>query len=214
MSILIAKAASQRVCYIILPEGVKDDVLRYIDEAASRFNCSFVIISGLDWNDDLTPWPAPGVFKEKKPFGGKAADFLGTLLSDYIPEIDHRLGLTDPQRYLVGISLSGLFALWTLTQIDVFSGAACISGSFWYDGLVDYFRETPLLNPSMRIHISLGDREKDSKDERIRTVESCTEEIVSILSARGTAVDYRLVEGTHFSPIIPRLALALESTLE
>lgn len=204
---------SKRICYIILPEGNRDDLLQYIDTAASKFDCTLVILAGLNWNDDLTPWPAAGVFKEKKPFGGRASDFLESLLSRYIPEIEREQGLHEPERFIVGISLSGLFTLWALTKTDVFSGAACISGSLWYDGLTEYLQKNPIKQSSVRIHLSLGDREKNSKDERMRTVQTCTEEIVSILTRQGAAVDYRLVDGTHFSPIVPRLDMALESIL-
>lgn len=213
LDINLAKAPSNRVCYIILPDGVKDDIDVYLNDAAHRFNCSMVVIYGLNWNDDLTPWPAEGVFKEKKPFGGKASEFLDKFLSKEIIEIETQLELTNPDRFLVGLSLSGLFAVWTLTQTDLFHGAASISGSFWFDGFTEWVRVNPVKRMPIRIYISLGNREKNSRDKRMSRVQECTEELVSILERQGHSVDYRLVDGTHFSPIVPRLDMALESLL-
>lgn len=168
----------------------------------------------MNWNDDLTPWPAPGVFKQKKPFGGKAEDFLKVFLSEYLVDIEQSLGLVRPQRYLVGISLSGLFALWTITKTDIFSGIASISGSLWYDGFASWLDNTQQKNTSARVHLSLGNREKNSKDERMRQVEKLTEQVARTLADKSISVDYQLVEGTHFSPIEPRLELALKDLLQ
>lgn len=213
LTLAIAKADSNNVCYIIMPEGEKDKLLRYIDEASIEHGCSIVVLSGMNWNDDLTPWPAPGVFKEKKPFGGKAREFLKSLLIEYIVDIEQALGLKNPRRYLVGISLSGLFALWTITQTDRFAGIASISGSLWYDGFADYMQRNEAMNPSVKVHMSLGDREKKSKDERMSQVETITGQIANSLRQQNISVDYQIVEGTHFSPLIPRLEMALASIL-
>lgn len=213
LSIAVAKADSDRVCYIIMPEGEKDKFLRYIDAASIDHGCSLVVISGINWNDDLTPWPAPGVFKEKKPFGGKAREFLKSLLTEYILDIEQALGLKNPKRYLVGISLSGLFALWTITRTDKFAGIASISGSLWYDGFADYMQQNPPMNPSVKVYMSLGDKEKKSKDERMSQVETLTGQIADSLRQQDISVDYQIVEGTHFSPIEPRIELALSAIL-
>lgn len=213
LTLAIAKADSNKVCYLVMPEGEKESLLKYIDSASIKYNCSMVVVSGLNWNDDLTPWPAPGVFKQKKPFGGKADDFLKAFLSEYMIDIEQSLGLVRPQRYLVGISLSGLFALWTLTRTDIFSGIASISGSLWYDGFACWLENAQLKNTSARVHLSLGNREKNSKDERMSQVETLTEQIVQNLAGRNFSIDYQLVEGTHFSPIEPRLELAFTDLL-
>lgn len=214
LTLATAKADSNKVCYLLIPEGEKESFLRYIDKAAKEHNCSIVVLSGLNWNDDLTPWPAPGVFKQKKPFGGKAEDFLKVFLSEYLVDIEQSLGLVRPQRYLVGISLSGLFALWTITKTDIFSGIASISGSLWYDGFASWLDNTQQKNTSARVHLSLGNREKNSKDERMRQVEKLTEQVARTLADKSISVDYQLVEGTHFSPIEPRLELALKDLLQ
>lgn len=210
----IVKAKSSRVCYFLLPEGLKSDGLKFLEEAVEKYQCSMVVVSGFNWNDALTPWPAPGVFKEKKPFGGKADIFLKELKVEYIRDIEQSLGVIRPERYLVGVSLSGLFALWALTQTTTLQAVAAISPSLWYDNFVEWLSTNQLPSLPGKVHISLGDKEKNSKDPRMSTVESCTERVVEILRQQSVDVDYQLFHGTHFSPIVPRLEMALNSIMQ
>lgn len=209
----IAKNAEDRVCYILLPEGLQVDGIKSVEDASERYNCNIILITGMDWNRDMTPWPAPGVFKKEKPFEGHATDFLKLLLEDYAPGIENSLGLHNPERILVGISLSGLFAVWTLFKTDAFKAIASISGSLWYDGFAEWADKQPLVNTAVKVHLSLGDKEKNSKNSRMALVEEDTCKVAEMLKSNGSVVDFQIVSGTHFSPIVPRLELALESSL-
>lgn len=209
----IARNGCGRICYVLLPEGLHSDGLKMMEACALKYSCNIVLITGMDWNKDLTPWPAPGVFKKEKPFEGKAGDFLKELLTDYFPGIESILGLNHPERYLVGISLSGLFAIWTLFQTDEFRSIASISGSLWYDGFVDWVRTHEMKNGSAAVHLSLGDREKNSKNLRMSQVEDATATVTHMLVERGCSVDLRMIQGTHFSPITPRLEMAFDNIL-
>lgn len=213
LNFTIAKNGGERVCYVLLPEGLKDDGITQIDQYAGKYGCNIVLVTGMNWNRDLTPWQAPGVFKSEKPFEGRANDFLKELMQDYFPGIEQSLGMNKPQRYLVGISLSGLFAIWTLFKTDTFKSIGSISGSLWYDNLLSWIESQDLKNDSIKVHLSLGDREKNSKDKRMATVEDASLAIAHILGEKGCNVDFNLVPGTHFSPIIPRLEMAFESIL-
>lgn len=165
----------------------------------------------MDWNDALTPWPAKGVFKKEKDFGGKAQDFLKELPGEYFLSIETAIGVKKAERTLVGISLSGLFSVWASTQTDIFTGIASISGSLWYDNFSEWFKEAQI-NPTVkRFFLSLGSKEKKSKDARMATVEDATNAIAEAIQTKGFSVEYVIDEGTHFSPIVPRLDLALKS---
>ena len=76
MSLPIIKQSTDKICYMILPEGVKGDLCDGLKGMSEKHGISIVVIEDVNWNDDLTPWPAAGVFKKAKPFGGKAASFL------------------------------------------------------------------------------------------------------------------------------------------
>ena len=63
-----------------------------------------------------------------------------------------------------------------------------------------------------KIKDTMGDREKEPRNRAMSSVDENTVSIVSHLRAAAAYVDYRLEEGTtHFSPIVPRLAVALDS---
>ena len=57
----------------------------------------------------------------------------------------------------------------------------------------------------------LGEKEKNAKEKRMATVEERTQAAANILKEKTQAtVIFELVEGTHFSPIMPRLERAFE----
>lgn len=208
----IAAVEGSRICYILLPEGLKDDGRSWIGESSARFGVTIVVISGMDWNDTMTPWSAEGVFRKEKPFGGHAERFLKELREDYLPSIESSLGMKHPERFLAGVSLSGLFALWSVLRCDLFKAVASVSGSLWFDGFTQWAEEQELSLTAVKIFISLGDREKKSRDRRMATVETETLKTVDILRAKGASVEFLLEEGTtHFSPVVPRLEKAFET---
>lgn len=197
---------------MILPEGVKKDLSEGLESLSKRHGLSIVVIEGVNWNDDLTPWPAEGVFKKAKPFGGKANSFLDRLTREIIPETEGRLSIKQAERTLLGVSLSGLFAVWAAFKTHAFTNIISISGSLWYDGFVEWMKEnTP--SPSIeKVCILLGEKEKNAKDRRMATVEEKTSVAADILRTKSRAsVVFELVEGTHFSPILPRLEQAFHS---
>lgn len=210
---IVLAEGSGRVCYILLPEGLKDDGRAWMESAAAKYGVNVVALSGMDWNDSLTPWSAAGVFRKAKPFGGNAAGFLTELGGRIFPDIEARIGLGQPaERCLAGISLSGLFALWAAFSSDLFTGIASISGSLWYDGFAEWTKGRTLSPAVKRIFISLGDREKNSKDKRMATVETMTREVVDTLRTKGATPEFLLeADTTHFSPLVPRLEKAFDS---
>lgn len=203
---------SDSVCFVLLPEGAVADMSKWAEKAASAHNTNIVLISGMDWNRDMSPWPADGVMKEKKNFSGGANMFLKELVEDFVPTVEQWLKLYAPKRYLLGISLSGLFSIWALSKTTLFVGVGSISGSLWYDGLVEWTRKTTFLS-NARVYLSLGQKEKNTPDKRIATVEDATREISSIIQGKGFDVTFEMVPGTHFSPAAPKFDRTLEILL-
>lgn len=205
---------ADKVCYLILPEGVSKDLNVDLQELAECFSLSFVMVEGIDWNDDLTPWPAPGVFKKAKPFGGQASAFLTKLCNEIVPKAEGELGLTNPQRTLMGVSLSGLFAVWAALNTDVFQNVISVSGSLWYDGFAEWLKMREISPKVGNICLLLGEKEKNAKEKRMAMVEEKTSEIAVMLKEKCQGkVVFELVEGTHFSPIVPRMVKALSAVL-
>ena len=207
----IIKQPTNKICYMILPEGIKEDLANGLERLAEKYGVSIVVINDVNWNDDLTPWPADGVFKKAKPFGGRAAEFLDKLTRDIIPETEEHLGIVNPERTLLGVSLSGLFAVWSAFKADAFTNIISISGSLWYDGFVGWMKENAPSPNIKKVCMLLGEKEKNAKEKRMATVEECTQTAANILKEKSCAdVRFELVEGTHFSPIMPRLEQAFE----
>ena len=211
MSSPIIKQPTNKICYITLPQGIKEDLSVGLESLSKKYGVSIVVIEDVDWNDDLTPWPADGVFKKAKPFGGKAALFLDKLTHEIIPEAEKRLGIEGAERTILGVSLSGLFAVWSMFETEAFTNVISISGSLWYDGFVDWMEEQTLSPSVGKVCMLLGEKEKNAKDKRMAAVEDRTVAVANILKSRSQAsVMFELVEGTHFSTIMPRLEMAFK----
>ena len=211
MPVTIIKQSTNIICYMILPEGIKSDLYDGLKGLSEKHGVSIVVIEAVDWNDDLTPWPAAGVFKKAKPFGGRAASFLNKLTDEIIPKTEKELGIENAERTLLGVSLSGLFAVWAAFNTDAFTNIISISGSLWYDNFVEWMKDQTTLPQLKKVCMLLGEKEKNSKEKRMATVEERTLVAADILKAKSqVAVSFELVEGTHFSPIMPRLERAFE----
>lgn len=202
---------SNKIAYLILPSYVVDDMKKWMNKAAEHFNCSIVCIWGVDWDNDLTPWITEGINKKDSPFRGHSAFFLKNFIKDHIRSIETEHKLVNPERTLVGVSLSGLFAIWSAFNTDAFTNIISLSGSLWYEGLVSWIKSNKL-NPSVKkIYLALGDKERKVKEPRFAIVQDATEEIVSCLEKELNAVKYVLEHNTtHLSPLPPRLDDAFE----
>ena len=209
---IYAAPNTNKICYMILPEGIREDLGVGLKALADKYGVSIVVIPDVNWNDDMTPWPAEGVFKKAKPFGGRAASFLDKLTNEIIPEAENGLGVVNAERTVMGVSLSGLFAVWAGFNTHAFTNIISISGSLWYDGFIEWMeKQTP--SPCLKkVCMLLGEKEKNAKDKRMATVEERTHAAANILKSNSqAAVTFELVEGTHFSPILPRLDRAFLS---
>ena len=209
MPLPIIKQSTNKVCYMILPEGIKEDLAEGLRRLANKHGVSIVVLEDVNWNNDLTPWPAEGVFKKAKPFGGQATSFLDKLTQEIIPETEERLGIEQAERTILGVSLSGLFAIWSVYITDAFANVISLSGSLWYDGFVEWMKANTAPPKTRKVCMLLGEKEKNAKEKRMATVEEKTFAAADILK-ENVSVVCELVEGTHFSPIMPRLERSFE----
>ena len=207
----IVTTESDDVCYVLLPERMKEADMNWLEELVQKYTVNIVAISGMMWNDDLTPWKAPALNPKEEDFKGKAKNFLSSLLSDLFINTEQSLRLNHPKRHLIGISLSGLFALWASTETNKFNSVASISGSLWFDGFVEWFKEQKLL--ADRYFLSLGDKEVKAKNERLASIGTCTESILQIIQDKSKEVTFISDEGNHFEFFKERLEKAISSAV-
>ena len=204
----IVTAESDDVCYVLLPERMKEADMTWLEEVVQKYPVNIVAISGMKWNDDLTPWKAPALNPKEEDFKGKAKNFLASLLGDIFVNTEQSLRLTHPKRHLVGVSLAGLFAVWASTATSKFTSVASISGSFWYDGFTEWLKEQNL--HAERYFLSLGNKEPKAKNERLATVGTCTEAVLQIIKDNDKEVTFVTDEGNHFDFFRERLEKAIK----
>lgn len=198
------------ICYIPMLEGQTPDVEQWLEEASRRYGITLILLPPADWNNDLTPWPAAPVFKKGKAFGGNAETYLYQLENDILPGIESRLGTIPDERWILGVSLAGLFAVWAAARSNSFSRIAAISGSFWFPDFPQWL-QTQTFSPSLKAaYLSLGCREAESRNPHLKDIATRTREVAGILSGKGIPTTFEWTEGTHFAPVIPRLELALQ----
>lgn len=201
---------NSKIAYILYPiEGFLD---KWIDQAAKDYGTTIVVITGMDWQNVFSPWPAKGVPAGSPDFKGESGEFLDKLQQDVIPEIESKIGFhVTPERSLIGISMSGLFALWQWMLCDTFSNIASLSGSFWYEGFIDWFDKQQIYNKSGQAFFLLGTQEPKSVVKAFQSVGIATEAIVSRLKNDGINVRFMSVPGNHYSNPLPRLEAAFSA---
>jgi predicted alpha/beta superfamily hydrolase len=201
---------SSSIIYILLPHRLPAEELTAIEELSTRFETNIVAISEMDWNNDMTPWKAPAV--KEGEFGGRARQFLDRLKGDIFFNLESSLQIRNPKRYLIGLSLAGLFSVWAGIMKPLFEGVASISGSFWYDGFAEWLLKQEELQ-CVRFHISMGDKEKETKVKRFANIEEDTIKVVETLMLKGAEVAFEVTEGGHNSPVLPRIEKSVVSLL-
>lgn len=163
-------------------------------------------LSGMDWNRDLSPWPAPAVFRGGEAFSGGADAFLSRLTGALLPEALGRLPAPPAWVGLAGYSLAGLFALYALHRTDAFARAVSASGSMWYPGFSDYVQSHPLARRPERLYLSVGDREARTRNPAMRPVEENTRLLAKWYQSQGIETAFELNPGGHFDQPAERTA--------
>lgn len=189
-----------------------EENLEYLPIITDALHGKQVAFSGFyteDWNEDFSPWPAPAVFKKTEDFSGGGGSTLQWMIKRFLPETEEKFSaqISAGKRAILGYSLAGLFALWSLYNTDVFSACGCCSGSLWYDGWVEYAKShTP--QRKCRVYMSIGENEEKTKNARMAKVGDNTRETLALLS-QNEAVEEAVLKtnsGGHFTNVAARLA--------
>jgi len=171
---------------------------------------SVVSVPVLDWGRTLTPWPSVGLRPQDPDFGGEGPRTLEDLTQRVIPAIERAEGLSPRSRAICGYSLGGLFALHAFVRSGgAFAACACVSGSVWYEGWVDYLRGCQFEATGRYPFLSWGTKERRWGPPPVRGVQDCMEECERILAGRGCAVELRMGPGNHLQHQAERLDAAL-----
>ena len=183
-----------------MPHRLPAEDISALEELSTRFETNIVVISEMDWNNE-------------GEFGGRASQFLDGLKGDIFFNLENSLQIRNAKRYLIGLSLSGLFAVWAGAMQSLFEGVASISGSFWYDGFAEWILKQEDLK-CVRYYVSMGDKEKETKVKRFANIEEDTMKVVETLMLKGAEVAFEVTEGGHNSPVVPRIEQSVVSLFE
>ena len=204
---------SDKVVYVLLPLQMEEGDLASIEALADECGVNIVLMSDFDWESYMTPWEAPDAVRKNRMYEGKGRAFLEEFIEDYSFYIEHSLRIDKAERYLVGISLSGLFAVWATAQKDYFKGVASISGSFWFEDFVEWISKQETLSCE-RYYFSLGAKEKDSKNKMFAGVQEATEAVVEYLRSIDKEVIFELNEDSHSANIMRKIGDAVNALIE
>ncbi|MBQ8132786.1 MAG: alpha/beta hydrolase [Bacilli bacterium] len=172
-----------------------------------------VEISDLDWNKNLSPWYMERLWKQEEDYSGKAKEYLEEIQNSIIPNLESELkkeNIEVTYYGIVGYSLAGLFALFTSYHTNCFSRIVSCSGSFWYPDFVEYCKENKISTNINKIYFSLGNREKDTKNIRMKSVEDRTKELEEYYEGFGIKATYVEEEGNHFQNTTERQIKGIE----
>ena len=199
MKVTLFRCGAKAERTVLLPLGKSEHagLLRLLDGAP----LALAALDGLDWDRDLTPWPAPALFPGRV-FAGGAEALLGRLTEEVLPWLS---ACGAPERLaLAGYSLAGLFALWASTRTERFGRIVSMSGSLWYDGFTEDFGSQPCF--AEQVYLSLGDREARARNPRMARVEEATDACAARIAAQGIPVRSVRHPGGHFRDVPMRMA--------
>ena len=173
-----------------------ENEVREIEKRTSK-EFRFIATKVENWNDDLSPWKAPAVFKTEDFCGGasKTLENIIALCAD-----------KNRKYYIGGYSLAGLFALWAACQTDIFSGVAAASPSVWFPGFIDYMKTYKI--KSQNVYLSLGDREEKTRNPVMAQIGNCIKEEYRCLLENGINCILEWNKGNHFNEADIRTAKA------
>ncbi len=193
-------------------------VVSYLKEQLPEANFILAAYACQNWNDDFSPWAAKPVFGNEG-FGGKAENTQKWLVEHLIPYIETDEGETEIMRFPVGYSLAGLFSLWIYCREDIFSGMISCSGSFWYEGILEYIQQKIAITQNCDtkyVYLSLGDKEERTKNKRMAVVGDNTRKIYGLLCEHQEKIKGILAwnAGGHFSEPDIRIAKGIDWILK
>lgn len=157
-------------------------------------------------NDDYTPWPAPALLAGRPDFGGKSPAYLAFLADRLKPHIDksYRTRRGTEHSGAIGCSFGGLVSMHAgYLRPDAFGAVGSLSGSYWYEGYIDFMRERGAPPEVRKLFMSVGDCEGIYKNNIQKNMVPSTLEARNLLLEQGFP-EHRLkfvleADGTHDS---------------
>lgn len=193
-------------------EGDGEDVYKELQNMGCT-SINLLVVGNIDWNHDMSPWYMPSIHSKEKSFSGGADEYLKLLIEEILPKAN---GLIEGESKFTGIagySLAGLFAVYAMYKTDVFDRVACMSGSLWFSDFIEYCKGNEYKRLPDKIYFSLGDKEANTRNPVLKTVQDKTIELSEYFKSLGAEVIFELNAGNHFTDVILRSAKGIKAIL-
>lgn len=179
---------------VVVPamKGSGESIASKVFETIPGVPVTLLVFESDEWFDDFSPWPSD---VGGRVFGGRGEQTLREM-KKHAPE----------GSLIAGYSLGGLFALWSLCRSDIFTGAACCSGSLWFEGW-DAFADSNTVPSHSDVYLSLGSKEPGSGRPPMSSIGDCYARQELRLKA-DPSINFSSVKerGGHFTDPDGRLA--------
>ena len=181
-----------------------------------NMGCTYInllVVGNIDWNNDMSPWYMPSIYSKEKSFSGGADEYLRLLIDEILPKTKELIAGEHKFTGIAGYSLAGLFAVYAMYKTDVFDRVACMSGSLWFSDFIEYCKRNEYKRLPDKIYFSLGDKEANTRNPVLKTVQDKTIELSEYFKSLGNEVIFELNSGNHFTDVIFRSAKGIKAIL-
>lgn len=185
-------------------------------QALQNMGCTslnLLVVGNIDWNHDMSPWYMPSIYSKEKSFSGGADEYLKLLIDKILPRAKELMDGEPKFTGIAGYSLAGLFAVYAMYKTDVFDRVACMSGSLWFHDFIEYCKRNEYKRLPDKICFSLGDKEANTRNPVLKTVEYNTRELSEYFKNLGSEVIFELNKGNHFTDTVLRSAKGIKAIL-
>jgi len=185
-------------------------------QALQNMGCTFInllVVGNIDWNHDMSPWYMPSIYSKEKSFSGGAGEDLELLIDEILPKANELIEGEPEFTGIAGYSLAGLFAVYAMYKTDVFDRVASMSGSLWFIDFIEYCKRNDCRKLPDKIYFSLGDKEANTRNPVLKTVQDKTIELSEYFKNLGSEVIFELNPGNHFTDTILRSAKGIKAIL-
>ena len=193
-------------------EGDGKDVYKELQNMGCT-SINLLVVGNIDWNHDMSPWYMPSIYSKEKSFSGGADGYLKLLIDEILPKAKELIEGEPEFIGIAGYSLAGLFAVYSMYKTDVFDRVACMSGSLWFSDFIEYCKINEYKRLPDKIYFSLGDKEANTRNPVLKTVQDKTIELSEYFKNLGSEVIFELNTGNHFTDVILRSAKGIKAIL-
>jgi len=193
-------------------EGDGEDVYQALQNMGCT-SINLLVVGNIDWKHDMSPWYMPSIYSKEKSFSGGADEYLRLLVDEILPKAKELIEGEPKFTGIAGYSLAGLFTVYTMYKTDVFDRVASMSGSLWFSNFIEYCKRNEYKRLPDKIYFSLGDKEANTRNPVLKTVQDKTIELSEYFKILGSEVIFELNPGNHFTDTILRSAKGIKAIL-